>query len=88
MDLTPNVAPAIADAMAQLKQMIPEDLKQAHDALADLEDKLMAAASTVRRFSRCRSSWWMSHSNSMTWPSGSRRRLTFGGYLPLDSSSR
>ena len=43
MDLTPNIAPAIADAMAQLKQMIPEDLKQAHDALADLEDKLMAA---------------------------------------------
>ena len=36
MDLTPTIAPAIADAMTQLKTMIPEDLTQAHDLIDDI----------------------------------------------------
>ena len=46
MDLTPTIAPAIATAIANVKAMIPADITAAHDALADLESKLLAGGST------------------------------------------
>jgi hypothetical protein len=44
MDLTGGIAPAITDAITTLKAAIPADITAAHDALADLESKLLAGA--------------------------------------------
>ena len=46
MNLTGDLAPAITTGIQTLRDAIPADLTQAHDALADLESKLQASVST------------------------------------------
>ena len=43
MDVTGGMSQAITEGIAQLKTMIPADLTQVHDGLADLESKLQSA---------------------------------------------